>query len=132
MIVLSKNIYETCVTILCSTLGKREVKMSLNETDSWVWKGSETTCGMYGKTDSETIGEMFNETNSKQNEKMTSNLLCPQKTIDRNISSPIFFTSPKVKLHLCRCHRPQSRWDWQMSLPSDLLGNFVEGTPDDG
>jgi hypothetical protein len=65
MIVLSKNIYETCITILCSTPGKREVKMSLNETDSWVWKGSETTCGMHGKTDSETIGEMFDETNSK-------------------------------------------------------------------
>jgi hypothetical protein len=65
MIVLSKNIYETCIMILFSTPGKREVKMSLNETDSWVWKGSETTCGMHGKTDSETIGEMFDETNSK-------------------------------------------------------------------
>jgi hypothetical protein len=41
-------------------------------------------CGIYGKTDSETIGETFNETNSKQNEKMTSNLLCPRKTMDRN------------------------------------------------
>jgi hypothetical protein len=84
MIVLSKNIYETCVTILRSTLCKREVKMSLNETDLWVWRGSETTCGMYGQMDSEIIGEMFNETNSKRNEKMTSNLLCPRKTMDRN------------------------------------------------
>jgi hypothetical protein len=84
MIVLSKNIYETCVTILCSTPGKREVKTSLNETDLWVWRGSETMRGMYGKTDSETIGETFNETNSKRNEKMTSNLLCPWKTMDHN------------------------------------------------
>jgi hypothetical protein len=132
MIVLRKNIYETCVMILCSTLGKREVKTSLNETELWVWRGSETTCGMYGKTDSETIGETFNETNSKQNEKMTSNLLYPWKTMDCNISSPIFFTSPKVELHLRHCHHPQLRWGWQMSLPSDLLGNFVKGTPDDG
>jgi hypothetical protein len=87
MIVLSKNIYETCVMILCSTLGKREVKTSLNETESWVCRGSETTCGMYGKTDSETIGEMFNETDSKRNEKMTSNLLYPRKTMDRNITN---------------------------------------------
>jgi hypothetical protein len=84
MIVLSKNIYETCITILCSTPGKREVKTSLNETDSWVWRGSETTCVMYSKTDSKTIGETFNETNNKQNEKTTSNLLCPRKTMDRN------------------------------------------------
>jgi hypothetical protein len=132
MIVLSKNIYETCVTILCSTLGKREVKTSLNETASWVWRESETTCGMYGKTDSETIGETFNETNSKQNEKMISNLLCPWKTMDRNISSSIFFTSPKVKLHLRHCHRPQLRWGWQTSLLSDLLGSFVKGTPNNG
>jgi hypothetical protein len=88
-------------------------------------------CGMYGKMDSETIGETFNKTNSKQNKKMTSNLLCPRKTMDRNISSPIFFTSPKVKLHLRRCHRPQSRWGWQTSLLDDLLGNFVKRTPDD-
>jgi hypothetical protein len=87
MIVLSKNIYETCITIPCSTPGKREVKMSLNETDSWVWRGSEMTCGMYGKMDSETIGETFNETNSNQNEKTTSNLLCPWKTMDRNLDS---------------------------------------------
>jgi hypothetical protein len=84
MIVLRKNIYETCVMILCSTLGKREVKTLLNETELWVWRGSETMCEMYGKTDSETIGETFNETNSKQNEKMTSNLLYPWKTMDRN------------------------------------------------
>jgi hypothetical protein len=69
--------------ILCSTPGKREVKMSLNETDSWVWKGSEMTCGMYGKMDSET----FDETNNKRNEKTTSNLLYPRKTTDRNTSS---------------------------------------------
>jgi hypothetical protein len=87
---------------------------------------------MYGKTDSETIGETFNETDSKRNEKMTSNLLYPGKTMDHNISSPIFFTSPKVKLHLCRCHHPQLRWGWQTSLLSDLLGNFVKGTPNDG
>jgi hypothetical protein len=115
--------------ILCSTLGKREVK-TLNETDLWVWRGSETTCGMYGKTDSETFGETFNETNSKQNEKMTSNLLRPGKTMDCNISSPIFFTSLKVKLHLHHCHHPQSTWDLQTFLLSDLLGNFVKGTPD--
>jgi hypothetical protein len=41
-------------------------------------------CGMYGKTDSETISETFNETNSKRNEKTTLNLLCPWKTMDRN------------------------------------------------
>jgi hypothetical protein len=131
MIVLSKNIYETCVMILCSTLGK-EVNTLLNETESWVCRESETMCGMYGKTDSETIGETFNETDSKRNEKMTSNLLYPGKTMDHNISSPIFFTSPKVKLHLCRCHHPQLRWGWQTSLLSDLLGNFVKGTPNDG
>jgi hypothetical protein len=66
--------------ILCSTPGKREVKTLLNEMDSWVWKGSETTCGIHGKTDSET----FNETNKKQNEKATLNLLYPWKTMDRN------------------------------------------------
>jgi hypothetical protein len=70
--------------VLCSTSGKREVKMSLNETDSWVWRGSKTTCGMHGKTDSETIGETFDETNNKRNKKMTSNLLCPWKTMDCN------------------------------------------------
>jgi hypothetical protein len=86
MIVLSKNIYKTCITILCSVPGKREVKTLSNETDLWVWRGSKTMCGMYGKTDSETIGEMFSETNSKQNKKMTSNLLCPQKTMDCNIN----------------------------------------------
>jgi hypothetical protein len=63
------------------------VKTSLNETDLWVWKGSEMTCGVHGKMDSETIGETFDETNGKQNEKVTSNLLCPRKTMDRN-SSP--------------------------------------------
>jgi hypothetical protein len=69
MIVLSKNIYETCITILCSAPGKREVKTLLNETDSWVWKGSETTYGMHGKINSETIGEAFDETNNKRNER---------------------------------------------------------------
>jgi hypothetical protein len=69
MIVLSKNIFETCITILCSTPGKREMKMLLNETDSWVWKGSEMMCEMHGKTDSETISETFDETDSKRNEK---------------------------------------------------------------
>jgi hypothetical protein len=103
------------------------VKTLLNETDSWIWKGSETMCGTYGKTDR----EMFDETNNKQNEKTTSNLLYPWKTIDRNISSPISFTSPKVKLHrCCCCHCPQSRLGWQTSLLSDLQGNFVKGTPD--
>jgi hypothetical protein len=51
--------------------------------------------------------------------------------MDRNISSPISFTSPKVRLHLCRCHHPQSRWGWQMSLLGDLPENFVKGTPND-
>jgi hypothetical protein len=69
MIVSSKNIYETCIMFLCSTPGKREVRMSLSETDSWVWRGSKMTCGMHGKMDSETIGEMFDETDSKRNEK---------------------------------------------------------------
>jgi hypothetical protein len=103
------------------------VKTLLDETDSWVWEGSETTCGIYGETDSET----FDETNKKRNEKTTSNLLYPWKTMDRNISSPISFPSPKVKLHLRR-HCPQSIWGWQMSLPDNLLGNFVRGIPDDG
>jgi hypothetical protein len=86
----------------------------------------------WNKTRDKTYGETFDETNSKQNEKMTSNLLCPWKTMDRNSSSPISFTSLKVKLHLCCCHHPQSRWGWQTSLPGDLLGNFVKGIPDDG
>jgi hypothetical protein len=108
MIVLSKNIYETCVTILCSTPGKREVKTSLNETDLWVWRGSETMCGMYGKTDSETICKTFNETNSKQNEKMTSNLLCPQKTMNHNTNHPIPQQSfHPVKLLSTICLAPQ-------------------------
>jgi hypothetical protein len=81
MIVLSKNIYETYITILCSTPGKREVKTSLNESDLWVGKGSETMCGVHGKTGSETIGETFDETNNKRNEKVTLNLLCPQNTM---------------------------------------------------
>jgi hypothetical protein len=104
------------------------VKTLLDETDSWVWEGSETTCGIYGETDS----EMFDETNKKRNEKTTSNLLYPRKTMDCNISSPISFTSPKVKLHLRHHHCPQSRWGWQTSLLDDLLGNFVRGIPDDG
>jgi hypothetical protein len=94
--------------------------------------GEEVECGMHGKTDSKTIGETFDETNNKRNERMTSNLLCPRKTMDCNISSPISFTSLKVKLHRHHCHCPQSRWGWQMSLPSDLQGNFVKGTPNDG
>jgi hypothetical protein len=52
--------------------------------------------------------------------------------MDCNISSPISFTSLKVKLCLRRCHCPQSRWGWQMSLPGDLLGNYVKEIPDDG
>jgi hypothetical protein len=39
--------------------------MSLNETDSWIQKGGETTC----ETDSETIVETLDETNEKQNKK---------------------------------------------------------------
>jgi hypothetical protein len=45
--------YETCIRILHVTLGKTEGKTSLNETDSWIQKGSETMCGMHGKMDSE-------------------------------------------------------------------------------
>jgi hypothetical protein len=90
--------------ILCSTPSKREVKMSLNKTDSWVWKGSERRV----ETDSETMDETFDETDNKQNEKTTLNLLYPRKTMDRNISSPIPFTSLKVKLCRCHCHCPQS------------------------
>jgi hypothetical protein len=56
------------------------VKTLLDETDSWVWERSKTTCGIYGEMDSKT----FNETNKKRNEKMTSNLLYPQKTMDCN------------------------------------------------
>jgi hypothetical protein len=37
--------YETCIRILHVTLGKAEGKTSLTETDSWIQKGSETTCG---------------------------------------------------------------------------------------
>jgi hypothetical protein len=51
--------------ILCSTPSKREVKTSLNKTDSWVWKGSE----QHVETDSETMDEIFNETDNKRNEK---------------------------------------------------------------
>jgi hypothetical protein len=87
---------------------------------------------MHGKMDGETIGKTFDETNSKQNKKMTSNLLCPWKTMDCNISSPISFTSPKVKLRLRHRHRPRSRWGWRTFLPVDLLGDFVKGIPDDG
>jgi hypothetical protein len=58
-----------CIRILCSTLGKREVKTSLDETDSWVWEGSEMTCGIYGEMDSKMFDEMdskmFDETNKK-------------------------------------------------------------------
>jgi hypothetical protein len=61
--------YETCIRILCSTPGKVEVKTSLNETDSWVWKGSETMCGTHGRMDNETDSKMFDETNGKRNEK---------------------------------------------------------------
>jgi hypothetical protein len=41
------------------------VKTSLNETDSWVWKGSERRV----ETDSETMDETFDETDNKQNKK---------------------------------------------------------------
>jgi hypothetical protein len=40
------------------TLGKKEEEMSLDETDSWIWNESETTC----KTDDETRVETFDET----------------------------------------------------------------------
>jgi hypothetical protein len=45
--------YETCIRILHVTLGKTEGKTLLNETNSWIQKGSETTCGMHGKKVSE-------------------------------------------------------------------------------
>jgi hypothetical protein len=63
--------YETCIRILHVTLGKTEGKTSLNETNSWIQKGSETTCGMHGKK----VSEM---------KKTTSNQLYPRKTMDRN------------------------------------------------
>jgi hypothetical protein len=40
------------------TLGKKEEETLLDETDSWIWNGSETTC----KTDGETRVETFDET----------------------------------------------------------------------
>jgi hypothetical protein len=49
---------ETSISTLCLTLGKKEEETSLDETDSWVWNGSKTTC----KTDSETGVETFDET----------------------------------------------------------------------
>jgi hypothetical protein len=57
--------YETCIRILHVTLGKTEGKTSLNETDSWIQKGSERRV----ETDSETMDETFDETDNKRNEK---------------------------------------------------------------
>jgi hypothetical protein len=104
--------YETCIRILHVTPGKAEGKTSLDETDSWIQKGSKTTCRMHGKMDSETDSKTLDETNGKQNEKTTFNQLCPRKPMDHNISSPKSFTSPKVKPCLHCHHRPQSGWGW--------------------
>jgi hypothetical protein len=59
--------YETCIRTLHVTLGKVEGKTSLDETDSWIQKGGETTC----ETDNETVVETSNETDEKRNEKDT-------------------------------------------------------------
>jgi hypothetical protein len=53
------------IIILCKAPGKVEVKMSLNETDWWLWKKSETTCGTHSETDNETDSKTFNETCKK-------------------------------------------------------------------
>jgi hypothetical protein len=47
---------------LCSTPSKKEEETSLDETDSWIRKGGETTC----ETDGETGVETFNETDGSE------------------------------------------------------------------
>jgi hypothetical protein len=42
--------YETHIRTLHVTLGKVEGKTSLDETDSWIRKGGETTCEMDNET----------------------------------------------------------------------------------
>jgi hypothetical protein len=48
--------------ILCKTPGRVEVKMSLSETNWWLWKGGETTCGTEGKTSVKHMMKTFDET----------------------------------------------------------------------
>jgi hypothetical protein len=48
----------------------------LDETDSWIRKGGETTCEM----DSETVVETLNETDERQNEKDNLGLVISLET----------------------------------------------------
>jgi hypothetical protein len=95
--------------------------MSLNETDSWIQKGGETTC----ETDSETVVETLNETDEKRNEKDSLRPVISTENRTVTLAPPIPFTSPKVKLRHCRCRHLQSGWGWQTSLWNDLQGSFA-------
>jgi hypothetical protein len=80
------------------------------------------------ETDSETMNGMFDETDDRQNEKDVLRPVISSESRIVTLAPPIPFTSPKVKPRYRRCHHPQSRWGWQMSLRNDLQGNFAIGT----
>jgi hypothetical protein len=75
--------------------------------------------------DSETVDEMFDETDNKRKEKDDLKPVISTENQIVTLAPPIPFTSLKVKLRHCRCCRPQSGWGWQTFLQNNLQGNFA-------